>query len=80
VEEERLRKIEEEDRQRRGKSLMELHLDKKNSEKASGKREKPKAFDREKDFVVTHKMVNSIQVKQIVSEAKKLDNRFSRSS
>ena len=80
VEEERLRKIEEEDRQRRGKSLMELHLDKKNTEKSSGKKEKPKAFDREKDFVVTHKMVNAIQVKQIVSEAKKLDDRFSRSS
>ena len=80
VEEEKQRRIEEEDRKRRGDSLMIQHASKKNIEKASGKKEKPKAFDREKDFVVTHKMVNAIQVKQIVAEAQKLDSRFSRSS
>ena len=80
VEEERQRQIEEEDRKRRGDSLMLQHVSKKNVEKANGKKEKPKAFDREKDFVVTHKMVNAIQVKQIVAEAQKLDSRFSRSS
>jgi len=80
IEEEKQRKIEEEDRKQRGDTLMEQHISKKNTEKANGKKEKHKSFDRDKDFVVTHKMVNSIQVKQIVAEAQKLDSRFSRSS